>query len=491
MNPPTTDESPESTPVDPSSADLAVPAKPSPERPAGLRAHGLGIQFDRIRRRVWLVAAGVVLAAIAAGAVVASSSSTFTGQAVLSVASKTRAPTEDAALAQGYVLFFNESNYREQLAERANVTGDVIRIGAQTAGLSPVFYITASSTSPDTAQAAASAIANVFADEINKNLMTQRDASIAAMTDSVHAAYQDRTDPEALAAQTQLQQQIDQLNANTANQVTVLQPAAGVTREGSGAAQAVAMLMLGGVLLGCAAAIGVGITSKRLDTDYDVAEKLGIEVLDVLPSSSDTRNAATRAVRVQHLVNVILRTQARPASVTVAAASPGDSAAELANAIAQQRAAQSVPTVLVDANLRGGESAGPGLAELLTSDHPDIEQAITSRSEYLEFVGPGHHDGDPYELFDRDRIARVLEGLLKRADFVVVAAPAMARAGEAQVIGDLTQSVLLVLDEGTRLEDAREAVRVVNQVDATLVGAVLVESPSRSRALGKKSRRTT
>jgi Mrp family chromosome partitioning ATPase len=471
--------------LDATREDPATPEESGLEQPhrAGPPVRGLGIQLDRIRRHVWLVTAIVLVSAIAAGAAAVSSKSTFTAQAVLSVASKTRAPTEDAALAQGYVLFFNESNYRDQLAERAKVGDDVSAIGAQTAGLSPVFYITATSTSRDTAQGAASAIAQAFADEINARLAVQRDASVAAMTDNLHAAYQDRTDPEALAAQTQLQQQIDQLNSDTANQVTVLEPAAGVTEEGSGALETVAMLLIGGLLVGCAAAIAVGINSKRLDTDYDVAEKLGIEPLDVLPSPSDTRHSAVHAVRVQHLLNVIVRTQsARPAAVTVAPASEGDSARELAAAMAQQRAAQGVQTVLVDANIRAGDDrTAPGLAELLSSDPVEIESVVETRSEKLEVIGPGRHNGDPYELFDRDRFSHLVERLLERADFVVVAAPALARAGEAQVISDVTQSVLLVIDAGTRLEDAREAARVLDQVDATLVGTVLVERSGRLR----------
>jgi Mrp family chromosome partitioning ATPase len=238
------------------------------------------------------------------------------------------------------------------------------------------------------------------------------------------------------------------------------------------------------VLVGCGAAIVAGAASKRLDTDYDVAEKLGIEPLDVLPSNADLAHADSRAVRVQHLVNVIVRGQGNgPTAVTVAAASPDASATDLAAEIARQRAAQGVPTLLLDADIRrAGPGATPGLADLLASDQPDVDAVVHARADNLEVIGTGHHAGDPYELFDRGRLSRVLETLLKRADFVVVNAPALARAGEAQVIGDLTGGVLLALEAGTRVEDAREAVRVLDQVDATLIGTVLVERDGRRRA---------
>lgn len=451
---------------------------------------GFDVTLDRIRRNLWVVATIVLVFVIAAGAAAFSSSSTFTAQSVLSVATKTRSPVEDATLAQGYVLFFNESNYRHQLAERAGVDSGVIDFSAQTAGLSPVFYITAKSESRATAQTAAAAVGTAFADEINGRLAAQRDSRVTEMNDTFRTAYQNRTDPEALAAQARLQQQIDELNADTANQVTVLEPSAGVTEEGSGALTTAVMLLVVGVLLGGAAAIAVGIRSKRLDTDYDVVEKLGIEPLDVLPGTSDARHAAGRAMRVQHVLNAVVRSQDGPMTLAVATASGGDSAAELALSLAQLRASQGVRTVFVDANVRSADDGSePGLAELLASDPPDLDTLIRSESEALQVLGPGRHIGDSYALFDRDRFTTLIQALMTHADFVVVAAPPLARAGEAQLIGDVTDRVLLVLDTGTRLDDAREAVRVLDRVDATLLGAVLIEQPRTATKLpaGRKN----
>lgn len=446
----------------------------------GRRASGLGIQLDRIRRFKWLALAIVLVGAIAAAAAVVTATPTYTGQAVLSAASLTRAPLEDAALTQGYVMFFNNGSYSTELADRAGVDGDVT-FNAQTAGLSPVFYITATSTSRETAQAAATSVAQAFAAEINSRVVAQRDDTIAKMTANLREVYGTRDDPEALSAQTQLQEQIDTMNADATNQVTMLQSAAGITEEGTGSIQTAAILLLSGLLLGCVAAIGAAISSRRLDTDYDVAEKLGITPLDVIPSATDGKHAASREVRLQHVLNIIVRDRdRRPTTVAVASAGDDGSAGAIATAIAQQRAAQGVRTLLVDADLRRGHGGGPGLAQLLSTanidgDFAELDDVIEVRSDRLELIGPGDHDGDPYALFDRARFADVLERLHERADFVVVAAPALSRAGEAQVIGDLSDGTLLVIDAGTRLEEAREAVRVLGQVNADLVGTVLVE----------------
>ena len=58
--------------------------------------------------------------------------------------------------------------------------------------------------------------------------------------------------------------------------------------------------------------------------------------------------------------------------------------------------------------------------------------------------------------------------------------PALPRFGEAQVISDATDGTLLIIEQGARLDDAREALRVLDQIGATLIGAVLAEGDNRS-----------
>ena len=424
-------------------------------------------------------------------AAAASTKPEYTGQAVLSAASPARAPHEDAVLAQGYVFFFNEPAYQTGLSERAKVTDDVTGYSARTAGLGPVFYITATATTADTARSAAAAMAQKFANEVNSQLIAQRDRTIAAMTEKLQEVFGNRSDPDALAAQRQLQQQVNEINADRANQVTVLQLDGGVSESGSGRAQTIGLALVGGLLLGCAVAILTGINSKRLVTDYDIAEKLGIEPLDVLPSPTDKRHSGTRGVRLRHLVNILVRAQGdRPTAIAIASASGGDAAGEIAEALATQRAAQGLPAVLVHADLHHVGDENPGLADLLGPGHPaEIEDVIQTSSENLHVIAPGKPSGDPYTLFDNQRVSRVLDALRKRANFIVVSSPALSRAGEAQVISDVTDGTLLIIEQGTQLDDAREAVRVVNQVGATLIGAVLAERDAGWASGGTKSTR--
>jgi Mrp family chromosome partitioning ATPase len=244
------------------------------------------------------------------------------------------------------------------------------------------------------------------------------------------------------------------------------------------------MSLAAGLVLGCAAALFASNATRRIDTDYDLVDKVGIEPLDVLPAPGDTAHAGTRAVRVQHLLNLLVRdADGRPVTVAVAPAGTGRAAHDLAEDIARQRAAQGERTVLVQADLRDGGDKRPGLAELLASGTPsEIDFMVENPTDDLDVVRPGTTNGDPYELFDRAAVQGVLTSLRERARFIVVSTPSMSRAGEAQVLGDLSDSVLLVVEEGTSLTDVQESIRTVAQVDGRLVGVVLVERTARGRS---------
>ena len=77
----------------PNAIDALV--RSDPLTPTDRRPSGLAIQVDRIRRRKWLVAAIVAIAGLGGIAAAAASATQYTGQAVLSAASVTRAQTCD------------------------------------------------------------------------------------------------------------------------------------------------------------------------------------------------------------------------------------------------------------------------------------------------------------------------------------------------------------------------------------------------------------
>ena len=452
----------------------------------------VGILIDRIWRYRWLVVAITVMSIVAGLVAAASARAEYTGKAVLSAASPTRS-NDDPSLAQGYASIFNQPAYQRTLSQHAKVTGDVTSYGARTAGYGPLFYITATSTSADVARSAAAAMAQSYADELNSQLKAYRDQAIMNMTNDMRKTWGkgiENNDPAALAAQDLLQRRINDVNADRSNEVMIVALDAGVSVEGSGRVQTLGFALLGGLLLGCVVAVVASISSRRLVTDYDVAEKLGVTVLDVLPSPTDDRHSGSRGVRLRHLVNVLVQRQAdQPSAIAVASAAGGDAAREIAEAIATSRAAQGAATVLVHADLHRAHDEAPGLAELLDVNHPAcVEDVLNTRSDNLKIIPSGKPSGDPFVLFDRRRVSAVVDTLRKRASFIVVESPALPRFGEAQVISDATDGTLLIIEQGARLDDVREALRVLDQIGTTLIGAVLAEGDSRFSILRMATR---
>ncbi|MBJ8343998.1 hypothetical protein [Antrihabitans sp. YC2-6] len=440
-----------------------------------------GVLIDRIRRYKWLVAIVTLIGAIGGISSAMTAKTEYIGQAVLTAATESRPAEEDTGLSQGYVFFFNEPSYQVGLAERAGVEGDVLAYSARTAALSPVFYITATSNSADEAQKAATTMALQFAKEVNDEFQQTRDATIAAMTKELQDIWGARlalNEPQALSAQAQLQQRINDLLANRVNDVTVLQPEGGVVALGPAKAQDAALGLLGGLLLGCIAAVLFGAISKRIVTDYDVAGKAGLEVLEVLPPTGDPRYSGARAVRLGHLANIVTRPQpGHSTTIAVAASAGGPTADEIGTAIATHRAAQGIRTVLIHADLHEGTGDRRGLADLLSPTDPiGLADALTEVSANFHTIGPGVARANPVALFEPTRWSDLLATLKSRADLVVVCAPALARNAEAQVIADAVDKTLLVVEQGTRVDDVREAVRVLEQVGAELAGVVLAET---------------
>ena len=169
--------------------------------------------------------------------------------------------------------------------------------------------------------------------------------------------------------------------------------------------------------------------------------------------------------------------------------SPGDgdgktvTAANLALTMAQEFQRQ---VLLVDGDLRNarlheclGIPREPGLADILAGD-VSLDDALVSLSEYRVLALPaGKPHGRPAELLGSEPMRRLLEGLARRFDRVVVDSTA-AHFADAGVLEPMVDGVLLVVRAG---RTARPSIaRALGLVPRTkLLGMVLNDS----RAIGR------
>ncbi|MBL1074064.1 hypothetical protein JK358_06615 [Nocardia sp. 2] len=454
----------------------------------------LSVLLDRIWQRRILVA--VIGLATLFGAYVATQgqATTYTSRVLVTTGSS-RPPTEDAILAQGYTYYLNDPTYQSNLSQAKDFPSDISSFAAEFVTASPLFYVQVTAPTPEAAKAAAPKIAQLYVDDVNGRLDANRAEVAADMTAAMRSVWGDRLaagDANAFSAQVQLQERIDELNADSSNRLTILQSGAGATANGAGTTRTLATGLVGGLVLGCVAALLAGASTRRLYTDYDLVEKTGVTPFDVIPPGGTPARDARREVALRHVANLVAKLgTGASTSVAVAPISTGIGGDRVARAIAEHRAAQGTRTIFIDADLRriGYGEPGAGVAEFLRGSVRDVRQLLSGRGpDDFAVIVPGAIVADPYPLFDRDRFQELLDAAGELAELVVVNLPPLASAPEAQIVADLADLTVLVVERGrTRVPEVHEAVRAVNQIGAEVLGAVLIDTSAKAGLLQRLS----
>ncbi|OUS92456.1 hypothetical protein [Rhodococcus sp. NCIMB 12038] len=441
----------------------------------------LNVQIERIWRRRVLVLVVTALAVLGAVAAVREAGTSYTGRAALIVSSPGRAPEQDAILVVGYVDYFNNGPYQERIRAQADVPDDVT-FAASMAAASPIFYIDATADDPETAASAATSMAGAFRDDVNAVRFAGRAGTLAELRQQLD---EQRSSPEADAvAMAQLQDRITAIELDTTNELQDQQLAAGVAEERPSLARNVLLGLFGGLILGCVAALALDAVSKRLRTADDLRGKVGVETLVEVPRGGKPRAERGREEQFRRLANIIgLADLPRPATLVVAAPRRTAGVAQVARAIAEHRAIQGERSLILRADLSGSARATnvdepPGVADFLGAVTPPAIAEFIHQAEpgvVLEMpTGTGH--GDPYALFTRERFGKLLQQAHSVADVVVVEAPPITEAAEAQVICAAADAVVLVVERGTtRVPETVEACRLLGQVESRLLGAVIID----------------
>jgi Mrp family chromosome partitioning ATPase len=445
------------------------------------------LQVDRIRRGKWLV---LVLGLIAAGAVFAvgyGQPTTYTGWATLTTGSPNRAPEQDGVLSAGYVDYFNSSAYQNKLKASAKLSNDVT-LSAKTAAASPIIYIEATSTSPDDASASAAAAAGGFRDEINAQLRTAQDETIAAVSkpfDDVRLA----NGVSSQVSLDQLQDSINQINADTTNRLITLQLESGLTENSQDRWPTVLLALIGGWVVGCVVVVASAMLSGRLRTGGELAAKVGLSPIVEIPAPRSKGSRRLRAQRFQQLVNAVaLADIPARATITVTSTVASDGSLQVARALAQGRAAQGVRTVLINADLHKPD--GVGLGDILDNESLDVDSVISATGiPNLVEIKSGSTTATPFAAITYQRFTSLLARLSHRADCVVVAAPPISEAAETQILCAAADGVLLVIDSSaSRVQDAADSIALLEATGSceSATRRAMSATPDAARTAGRR-----
>ncbi len=446
----------------------------------------LGVQIDRLRRRWWLVAAIGVLALLGSLGSALLTPTAYTGRSALTVATETRAPEQDAYLAQAYSEYFNQRSYQAGLAERARLP-DGIAYNARTAATSPIVYIEATAADESVAVDAAARMSDVFRDDVNTSIGGPAGALVADLQSQLDRAERRLSsgppEEEATALDTEirsLQERVVGLQSARTNELRTLQRRASVSSSTPSPVQDGLLGLAGGLVLGGALVLVLAALAGRLATPQDIRERLGLPTLGKVGGRRG-RRAGDRAQDLKRLTTVLAMSDLSWPRV-LAMTSPEDirGRSEVAHAVATYRARQGERTVLVRTSFSADVDAwaGPGALEYLAAPSQAPLDAYLRATDVpgLRVMAAGRPVSDPFSLFGPERVATLVQQLRPEADLIVIDAPSLIPNPEAAAICAAADGVVLVVEEEvTRGAVAATVCALLERVHAPVLGAVLFQ----------------
>lgn len=440
-------------------------------------ANGLASKSAALRRYWWILLAVLCLAVVGALVSTIRTPTVYLGRTSLIVSSNDRSPEQDAVLVQGYVSYFDDAAYQDQLLAEAGLHAPAI-LSAQAAAASPILVITATAADPVSAQSDAIAVATVFKDDINEVHASTTAAALATLQDQLDTALarNGKDDQTVIAA---LQDRIRQLQADEDNVLQDLQSRGGVTAQPPSLFENLFLALGGGLFLGVLAALLLAHFSPRLRSRYDVLDKVGLNTLVELSEPHSPGARLSREQQLRQLANILRAKLAGPGVVAVTQPSGGAGTWVVARGLALEWAAQGYVTVLVrfgdsldSTPLRvdgtGQEPAKPVEASAaLSRMRVGPQPGMSILDLRLRLVGGARSlpAGKLPELLQLDPLVGA---------FVILEAPALVSSADAQSASLVADATILVIDpQVTKVAESRVAVELLRQSGVVPLGAVL------------------
>ncbi|MGA8330607.1 MAG: hypothetical protein WB777_15085, partial [Mycobacterium sp.] len=392
-------------------------------------------RIEQIKQRWWVVVAIAALTVTLAGVHLLTAHPMYVGKSDLVVSSPNRAPDQDAALVQGYVVLFNNPEMIARL-QAANHIPDGISFEAKPVAASPILTIEATADDAKTAETAAQDMAVAFREDINAIHEAEKKQTLADLTSQLDRTQPASNDPINPLLAAPLQEQIFNTRHDLTNELQDLQLHARVTMDAKHGVGSLVLPAAGGLLLGLLAALGLSVLSTRLWSSADIREKTDVEPLVEVPDSGSIARNRLREHRFRTLANMVSSGDLGMPKVLALTDIRGASGAQdLAWTLAAFWAKQGRRTVLVYADDASCQPGSWGFIDALSdlSWIDRFDEVLRDGSVASMKVLPGGSVvADRSSLVTRERICALLDKLRPVADTIVVAAPSIADSSEAQ-----------------------------------------------------------
>lgn len=258
-------------------------------------------------------------------------------------------------------------------------------------------------------------------------------------------------------------------------------------------------------IFGLVLAVALALLREVLDNTIKTVEDLGPEgppLLGALVGSSAKEHAVlvdeappssprVEAFRMLRTNVSFLDVDRHNKVVVVTSPVQGDGKSSVAINLALSLAAASVPTLLIDGDLRRPRVAQTlglvpdvGVTNVLLGK-VTIDGAIQKHPGGLEVLASGTPPPNAAELLQSDAMEKLLEDLRQHFEMVIIDSPPLLPVTDAAVLASRADGALVVIRHGqTTKEQWRQAQGRLDQVDAKLLGVVMNMVPSKDAALG-------
>ncbi|MDR3710316.1 MAG: polysaccharide biosynthesis tyrosine autokinase [Capsulimonadaceae bacterium] len=252
-----------------------------------------------------------------------------------------------------------------------------------------------------------------------------------------------------------------------------------------------------GLFLGICLALLQEMLDDRINSMEETGRALRLPTLGAIPTiaegsphlllemaGSEPAAESYRSVRTNiHFASVDTALE----TLLITSPNPGEGKSTTATNIALAMALDGKRVILVDADLRRstlhkvmGMLAVPGLTDVLLG-HSSLEESLQEceLASNLHLLPAGSVPPNPSEMLNSRSFANLMQRLTGKADVVVFDSPPVLVGADASILASLVDGVVLVVEAGgTKKQAAKQAVAMLRQARARLIGMAFNKASS-------------
>ncbi|MDP8993386.1 MAG: polysaccharide biosynthesis tyrosine autokinase [Pseudomonadota bacterium] len=262
----------------------------------------------------------------------------------------------------------------------------------------------------------------------------------------------------------------------------------------------VALGLMAGLFLGFGSAFALEWMDDTIKTPDDLAAKLGIASLGVIPAApkggavqehlADPRSQVSEAYQSVRTSLQFATDHGVPKSLLITSTRAAEGKSSSALALAHTLASLGSTVLLVDADLRKPTFRSPsgrqeGLSSLLAGGD-NVQECIHRTDQPNLFLLPsGQIPPNPAELLASNRLGAVIEQCVGMFDHVLVDAPPVLGLADAPLLASQCEGTLMIIEAGAiRRAAAVNALNRLKAADANILGGVMTKFSATKQGYG-------